>query len=165
MKEELFGPIMPIITYTEIEKAIEFINNTKYLVREKPLGLYVFTSNSSTAKNVLEQTQSGGACVNDTMLQYNCPATFGGIGQSGIGGGVHGKQTFENFVHKKTVLDNSTLLDPPIRYPPYTPSKVTQMLFLQRTSINFKKIGIIVLLILLPALFFKFFNISITKKN
>jgi len=161
MKEEIFGPIIPIMTYNNIDEAIEFINYPKNIIREKPLGFYIFTKDSKIHEHVLEQTQSGGACVNDTMMQYNCPGSFGGIGSSGIGGGIHGKSTFSTFVHEKTVVINSTLLDPSIRYAPFTSSNVSQMIWLQKTNLNLKKIGIYLLILTLIFIFFKYLKISL----
>jgi aldehyde dehydrogenase (NAD+) len=68
MKEELFGPLLPIKTYDNIKNAVEFVKNPKYPIREKPLGLYVFSSDSSVSDYVMKNTQSGGACVNDTYF-------------------------------------------------------------------------------------------------
>jgi len=148
-----------------IKKAVEFIKNAKIEAREKPLALYVFSSDSSVTDYVLKNTQSGGACINDTMLQYTCPGSFGGIGSSGIGGGIHGEDTFYNFVHKRTVFQNATYSDPSVRYPPYTPFKINAMAFFQNTHINFKKLFYFAIVILIAFLSYKYLDIHIKLKK
>ncbi len=114
MQEEIFGPILPIITYRQIDEAIEKVNSG-----DKPLALYVFTSSSSTKDKVIEETSSGGVCVNDTIMHITSnDLPFGGVGSSGIGS-YHGKQSFDTFSHMKPVMEKSTWIDPSIRYPPY----------------------------------------------
>lgn len=117
MKEEIFGPILPIITYENLDETIQFIND-----RPKPLALYVFTKNNKVAEKVLKETSSGGACVNDTLMHIANPnMSFGGVGESGIGG-YHGKFSFDTFSHQKAVMHKSTAIDPYIRYAPYKTS-------------------------------------------
>ncbi|MBD2214224.1 aldehyde dehydrogenase [Nostoc linckia FACHB-104] len=114
MQEEIFGPILPIIEYSDINDAIALINS-----RPKPLALYLFTQNKSLQKQVLQETSSGGVCLNDTVLQFGVSSLpFGGVGDSGIGS-YHGKASFDSFSHRKSVLQNSFLLDINWRYAPY----------------------------------------------
>ncbi len=115
MKEEIFGPILPVIAYDKIDDAIAAVN-----AREKPLALYVFTNDRKTANRVLRETSSGGAVVNDVMLHVgNHHLPFGGIGRSGTGA-YHGRFGFETFSHLKSVMKRSRLFDAPLRYAPYT---------------------------------------------
>lgn len=119
MQEEIFGPILPVIAVPGVESAIEFING-----RDKPLALYVFTNDKQRAERVIEQTSSGGACINDVVTHLACPELpFGGVGPSGMGA-YHGRATFDTFTHKKSVLDKATKLDAPLRYPPYVAQKL-----------------------------------------
>jgi aldehyde dehydrogenase (NAD+) len=114
MQEEIFGPILPVITYTNIADVINKINS-----RPKPLALYLFSSNKNLQQRVLQSTSSGGVCLNDTLMQSAVPSLpFGGVGDSGIGS-YHGKATFDTFSHYKSVLQNSFWLDLKWRYAPY----------------------------------------------
>lgn len=113
MREEIFGPIFPIITFDKIENAVQFINE-----REKPLALYYFGDNK-TAKYVLKHTSSGGACVNDTIMHIaNEKLPFGGVGNSGMSS-YHGKESYNVFSHHRSVVTTTTLFDIPFRYMPY----------------------------------------------
>ncbi|MEL6138573.1 MAG: aldehyde dehydrogenase [Cyanobacteria bacterium J06628_6] len=114
MQEEIFGPLLPVVTYESIDEAISQIN-----ARPKPLALYVFSRDRKLQDKVLSETSSGGACVNDVFLQvavWNMP--FGGVGQSGIGA-YHGKTSFETFSHQKSVLKKPFWFDLAWRYAPY----------------------------------------------
>lgn len=114
MQEEIFGPILPIIEYTDIAEAIALINS-----RPKPLALYLFSQDKNLQKRVLQETSSGGVCINDTVMQVGVPSLpFGGVGDSGIGN-YHGKASFDTFSHNKSVLKNSFWLDLKWRYAPY----------------------------------------------
>ncbi|OUL25791.1 aldehyde dehydrogenase family protein [Nostoc sp. RF31YmG] len=114
MQEEIFGPILPIIEYSDIKEAIALINS-----RPKPLALYLFTQNKNLQKLVLQETSSGGVCINDTVMHCGVPSLpFGGVGDSGVGS-YHGKASFDTFSHSKSVLQNSFLLDLKWRYAPY----------------------------------------------
>ncbi len=114
MQEEIFGPILPVIAVSDVEEAIRFVND-----RDKPLALYVFTSNDDTADRVIRMTSAGGVAVNHTILQVGVgDLPFGGIGPSGMGS-YHGKAGFDTFSHRKPVLRKPTRPDPPIMYPPY----------------------------------------------
>ena len=114
MKEEIFGPILPILTYSndaDLEKII-----SKY---EKPLSLYVFTTNTAFAEQIIQKFSFGGGCVNDTIVQFtNKRLPFGGVGHSGIGS-YHGKKSFDLFSHKKAIVKKANWLDFPLRYAPY----------------------------------------------
>ena len=118
MQEEIFGPILPVITVDTIDDAIGFVND-----RPKPLALYVFSSNGDTVDEVLGRTSSGGAGVNNTLLHLGPPELpFGGIGPSGMGA-YHGQVGFDTFSHLRSVYDRSVLVDPPVMYPPFTAFK------------------------------------------
>lgn len=120
MKEEVFGPLLPILEFEQLTEAIKFINE-----RPKPLALYYF--GKSGLDQVLRTTSSGGVCVNDTVTHLVNPAMpFGGVGNSGIGA-YHGKWSFELFSHLKPVMRKSTLVDLPMRYPPYSSGKLKML--------------------------------------
>lgn len=114
MNDEIFGPILPIIEYENINDAIQFINN-----RPKPLALYIFSKDSKKVNKVLAETSAGGVTVNDTLLHIANPhLPFGGVGDSGIGA-YHGQLSFDLFSHMKSVLNRTFLVDDPVRYAPY----------------------------------------------
>lgn len=118
MADEIFGPILPVIAYDAIDDALAIVTG-----RDKPLALYVFTEDRAVADRVLRETSSGGACVNDVVAHLSVPdLPFGGVGESGMGA-YHGRATFETFSHRKSVLDKSSRLDVPLRYPPYDDTK------------------------------------------
>lgn len=114
MQDEIFGPILPILTYTSNEEALAIINKNP-----NPLAFYVFTENKADEQYWLTNVPSGGACVNNaTMHITNHDLPFGGRGFSGTGG-YHGKQSFDTFTHTKSVLKTPTWIDPSFKYPPY----------------------------------------------
>jgi aldehyde dehydrogenase (NAD+) len=114
MKDEIFGPILPIITYQSNEEALAVIHKNP-----NPLAFYVFTENKTTEDYWLTNVPSGGACVNNaTMHITNHNLPFGGRGYSGTGG-YHGKSSFDTFTHTKSVLKTPTWMDPSFKYPPY----------------------------------------------
>jgi aldehyde dehydrogenase (NAD+) len=114
MQEEIFGPILPIVPVKSVRDAIEYVN-----ARPKPLALYVFSSDRATQDQLLSETSSGGACVNDTIAHLGVPdLPFGGVGDSGMGA-YHGKTSFETFSHRKGVMSKWTSIDLKLRYPPY----------------------------------------------
>ena len=114
MKDEIFGPILPILTYTS-EEEIEAIISSY----EKPLSLYVFTSKKSFAKKIIKKYTFGGGVINDTVVHFaNHRLPFGGVGHSGQGA-YHGKHSFDTFSHSKSVVNRFTWLDIPLRYAPY----------------------------------------------
>lgn len=115
MQEEIFGPILPVISYTHTEEAVNIINS-----KSKPLVFYLFTESRKLQENLLKQISSGSVSLNETVKQYINPyLPFGGIGESGMGR-YHGKSSFETFSNYKSVLRKTTLFDFPLRYPPYT---------------------------------------------
>ena len=114
MGEEIFGPVLPIIAYNELDEAISAVNSMPH-----PLALYIFTSDKAVAKKVIASTGFGGGCVNDTIIHLATSSMpFGGFGESGMGG-YHGKVGFETFSHYKSIVDKKTWLDLPMRYQPY----------------------------------------------
>ena len=118
MKEEIFGPVLPIIEYDDINNIIRIIK-----AHEKPLACYVFTRDKDTAKNIIKSISYGGGCINDVILQVsNHYMPFGGVGSSGIGS-YHGKFGFDTFSHKKSIVWSKTMIDLPIRYAPFSPLK------------------------------------------
>ena len=114
MQEEIFGPILPVLEYTDLKDAIAQIN-----ARPKPLALYIFSKDKQKQEQVLQETSSGGVCINDTVMQVGVSTLpFGGVGDSGIGS-YHGKASFDTFSHYKSVLKKGFRFDPNWRYPPY----------------------------------------------
>ncbi|MEG2604900.1 MAG: aldehyde dehydrogenase [Clostridia bacterium] len=114
MQEEIFGPILPILTYRKLDEAIAEIQ-----ARAKPLALYLFTRDKAVERKVLESVSFGGGCVNDTVLHLaTAHMPFGGVGESGMGG-YHGEYSFDTFTHKKSVLKRFAKPDIPLRYAPY----------------------------------------------
>lgn len=114
MSEEIFGPILPIISFSNLD---EIIGEIKKL--SKPLALYLFTENYEVEKKVLEEISSGGACINDTITHLANPELpFGGVGNSGIGA-YHGKESFKTFSHRKSVVRKTTKINIPIVFPPF----------------------------------------------
>ncbi len=114
MTEEIFGPILPIMEYSNVDEVMKFIKQ-----RPKPLALYIFSKNSKFVQSIIEHTSSGGVCVNDTLSHITTSALpFGGVGDSGMGQ-YHGKKGFDAFSHQKSVLKKSFLIDFSMRYPPY----------------------------------------------
>jgi aldehyde dehydrogenase (NAD+) len=112
MQEEIFGPIFPVMEYTDLDQAITFIQD-----RPKPLALYLFTSSKQTEKQIIGQVSFGGGCINDTLMHIATPhLPFGGVGESGMGN-YHGKYSFEAFSHYKSVLHQTTKFDFSFRYP------------------------------------------------
>jgi aldehyde dehydrogenase (NAD+) len=114
MQEEIFGPVLPIIEYDNLDDAIAYIKQF-----EKPLALYVYSENSNVQNKIMNEVPFGGGCINESVMhvgQGHLP--FGGVGESGLGA-YHGKSSFETFSHYKSVLKKSTLTDLPIKYPPY----------------------------------------------
>lgn len=114
MSEEIFGPILPIISFSNLD---EIIGEIKKL--SKPLALYLFTENYEVEEKVLEEISSGGACINDTITHLANPELpFGGVGNSGIGA-YHGKESFKTFSHRKSVVRKTTKINIPIVFPPF----------------------------------------------
>ena len=114
MQEEIFGPILPILTYDSLDQAIHKINSMPH-----PLALYVFTSGKTAARKVTARCGFGGGCINDTIIHLaTSEMGFGGFGESGMGS-YHGKDGFRTFSHYKSIVDKKTWLDLPMRYQPY----------------------------------------------
>ncbi|WP_420877643.1 aldehyde dehydrogenase [Staphylococcus petrasii] len=114
MQEEIFGPLLPIITYDDFDEALDIIQS-----KSKPLSLYLFSEDENTTHRVLNELSFGGGAINDTLMHLANPnLPFGGVGASGIGQ-YHGKYTFDTFSHKKSYIFKSTRLDSSIIYPPY----------------------------------------------
>jgi aldehyde dehydrogenase (NAD+) len=113
MQDEIFGPVMPVLTFTKIDEAIKFVNE-----REKPLAFYYF-GRSRRAKEVLSRTTSGGGCINDTLMHItNHHMPFGGVGNSGLGS-YHGKQSFLAFSNARAIVKTPTWIDMPFKYVPF----------------------------------------------
>ena len=114
MDDEIFGPILPIVSYRELDQAIEFVCD-----RPKPLALYAFGEDHDQIEHVVDHTSSGGVTVNPTMVQLTIDELpFGGVGASGMGA-YHGEQGFRTFSHDKSILIPPSRPDPGLLYPPY----------------------------------------------
>ncbi|MFK4784700.1 aldehyde dehydrogenase [Fusobacterium sp. MFO224] len=119
MEDEIFGPILPIIPFNDIDQVIDVINS-----KPKPLALYIFTDNVYLENRILDRTSSGGVCINDVINHYsNHHLPFGGVGNSGIGS-YHGKESFKTFSHMKGILSKSTKISNTLAFPPYTLKKL-----------------------------------------
>ena len=122
MKEEIFGPIMPILTFDNFDSLIEELKD-----KEKPLALYLFSSDKKRMKRVTTELSYGGGCINDVVIHLaTSEMGFGGVGESGMGA-YHGKAGFDAFSHYKSIVDKKTWMDLPMRYQPYK-SKCYEML-------------------------------------
>jgi acyl-CoA reductase-like NAD-dependent aldehyde dehydrogenase len=118
LQEEIFGPILPVVGYREIEEALAFVRK-----RPKPLALYLFTANHRLQERVIREISSGSVVVNDVVVNQIVPGLpFGGVGNSGMGA-FHGRYTFDAFSHAKAVVRRSLLADLDVRYPPFTDLK------------------------------------------
>lgn len=114
MKQEIFGPILPMVSFNDINQTVLYIND-----RPKPLACYIFSNDKSRVSNLVKKIPAGGVTVNDTVMHFvNSKLPFGGIGNSGIGN-YHGKYSFETFSHKKSVTYRGNWPDVPIRYAPF----------------------------------------------
>ncbi len=114
MQEEIFGPILPILTVSSMGEAYAFVKK-----RPKPLALYIFTSDAKTERFFLKRLSFGGGCVNDTVIHLATPYMgFGGVGNSGMGS-YHGKKGFDAFSHEKSIVKKYAWIDLPLRYQPY----------------------------------------------
>lgn len=115
MREEIFGPIFPIISFESLDEAINII-----VKNENPLALYLFTNDKSTENRILKEISFGGGCINDTVIHLaSGNLAFGGVGQSGMGA-YHGKYGFDTFTHYKSILKKFNWIDLPMRYHKYT---------------------------------------------
>jgi len=125
MKEEVFGPVLPVLEFDKIEETIQFLNE-----RPTPLCLYVFSSSSGEQKQLIENTNSGTVAINDTKLQFANPyLPFGGKGESGMGK-FHGKSSFDTFTHYRSVLHKKNRIDFSIRYPVYNETNLNILKYL-----------------------------------
>ncbi|PUZ27851.1 aldehyde dehydrogenase (NAD+) [Chitinophaga costaii] len=114
MQEEIFGPILPILSYNTLEEAIGIIAHNPY-----PLAMYIFTSKTRRELELIERVRFGGGCVNNTIIHFaNTDLPVGGVGPSGIGR-YHGQYSFETFTHRKSIIKTGTWLDVPVKYPPF----------------------------------------------
>jgi len=121
MKEEIFGPVLPVITVSSVEEAIQIVNS-----RPKPLALYAFGKDAAVTDHIMTVCSFGGGCVNDTIMHIGTSAMgFGGVGESGMGS-YHGKRGFETFSHRKSIIDRKSM-DLPIRYCPYSEKNLAQI--------------------------------------
>lgn len=119
MQEEIFGPILPILTYKNLETAIQTV-----VEGEKPLSAYLFSNDAKEQELFTEKLSFGGGCINDTLMHLsNDRLPFGGVGNSGIGH-YHGKFGFIAFSHQKAILKKSNYLEPELKYPPYSDAKL-----------------------------------------
>lgn len=119
MRDEIFGPLLPIIEYDDIDKVINIIKE-----REKPLACYIFSQRKEKADHIINSLSYGGGCVNDTIMQLaNSHVPFGGVGNSGMGS-YHGKHGFDLLSHKKGIVKNKTIFDLPFRYAPFDLKKL-----------------------------------------
>lgn len=118
MQEEIFGPVLPVLTYDRPEELPSLINT-----RDTPLALYLFSSDQRMIRFITARIPYGGGCINDTLIHLaTCEMGFGGMGESGMGS-YHGKAGFDAFSHYKSIVDKKTWLNLGIRYRPYTKKK------------------------------------------
>ncbi len=114
MQEEIFGPLLPILTFYDMKEAVQMVN-----ARPRPLALYYFTKDKKREAGILRNISYGGGCINDTVVHLATSyMPFGGVGNSGMGG-YHGKDSFDTFTHRKSIMKKSLLVDIPIRYAPF----------------------------------------------
>jgi len=119
MKEEIFGPLLPVMVFDDLDMVIAQIKN-----HPKPLSLYLFTKDELVKEKVLNEVSFGGGCVNEAVMHIsNGELPFGGVGDSGIGS-YHGEPGFKAFTHYKSILDKELVTDPPIKYSPHTAEKL-----------------------------------------
>jgi len=127
MQEEIFGPVLPVIGFDDFNEVYDIIGRNP-----NPLATYIFTRDKRRARAFLENTRSGSACINDTVIQIASPyLPYGGTGSSGMGR-YHGRKSFETFSNMRSVLVRSNLFDITLRYPPYNRLKEKVISFLMR---------------------------------
>lgn len=125
MGEEIFGPIMPILTFDDFDKMVDNLKD-----KDKPLSLYLFSSDKGQIKRITTELSYGGGCINDVVVHLSTSEMgFGGVGQSGMGS-YHGKDGFDAFSHYKSIMDKKTWLDLPMRYQPYKNKMYEKLLHL-----------------------------------
>jgi len=131
MEDEIFGPILPVLTWDSIEEAADYVNS-----RDKPLAAYLYSNNSKAQEYFLHNVTSGGGCINDNVVHVvNPEIPFGGVGPSGMGS-YHGVQSFNLFSHHKSIVQKGYSMDVDIRYPPYTNTKLSRMSLLRKIKIS-----------------------------
>ena len=119
MQEEIFGPVLPMLGYRELDDCIRIIRS-----RPKPLALYLFTNSKAVRNKVFGSCSFGGGCLNDTIIHLaTSHMPFGGVGESGMGS-YHGKQSFDTFTHYRSIVEKANWLDLPMRYHPYSEKKL-----------------------------------------
>lgn len=122
MREEIFGPILPVIKYDHLDEAVQMIRS-----KPRPLALYLFTSDRKTISRVESELSFGGGAINDVIMHITNPALpFGGVGKSGLGS-YHGEAGFKTFSHYKSILKKPFWFEPNFKYPPYTDKKLKWM--------------------------------------
>ncbi len=122
MREEIFGPVLPVITYDSLEEAAAFMR-----ARPKPLAAYFFSRSRRTQRYLLDRAPSGGGCINDTIMHFTNPnLPFGGVGYSGMGS-YHGRFSFETFTQPRSIERKANWPDLALRYPPYTDKKARML--------------------------------------
>ena len=127
MGEEIFGPLLPVLTYNRLDEALAEIE-----ARPHPLAFYLFTGDRALARRVMARCSFGGGCVNDVVIHLaTSHMPFGGFGESGMGA-YHGRAGFDAFSHAKSIVDKKTWLDLPMRYQPYRPVKERMIRFFLR---------------------------------
>ena len=127
MQDEIFGPILPIIPYENLQDALKQI-----LTLPKPLAFYLFSEDSEKQNQIISMIPFGGGCINDTVIHLANPnLPFGGVGTSGIGS-YHGQKSFDTFTHYKSLYQQGSLVDIPLRYPPYNEQKMNWIKFFLR---------------------------------
>jgi len=127
MQEEIFGPILPVISYLDLDDAI-----LKIKLKPKPLSCYIFTNDGALKNKLLKEISFGGGAVNDAVMHIsNSNLPFGGVGNSGIGS-YHGYAGFATFSHYKSIIDKPFWLEPSLKYPPYSEKKLTWIKRLMR---------------------------------
>lgn len=127
MLEEIFGPILPVLTYKKLNEAVRFINQ-----REKPLACYIFSQRKAVQEHLLKTCSFGGGCINDTIIHLaTSELSFGGVGYSGMGS-YHGRKSFQTFSHTRSIVKKATWIDLPFRYYPYTEWKNKMVRFFEK---------------------------------
>ncbi|NXC42677.1 AL3A2 dehydrogenase, partial [Penelope pileata] len=145
MEEEIFGPVLPILSVENVDEAIEFING-----REKPLALYVFSNDKKLIKRVISETSSGGVTGNDVIMHFFLATLpFGGVGNSGMGS-YHGKHSFDTFSHHRSCLIKNLKMEGmnKLRYPPSSQKKLDMAKFFLLKRFNKGRFGLIILALL-----------------
>lgn len=126
MNDEIFGPVLPVMTYTDLDEVIRYINS-----KEKPLAIYYFSTDKRKQNRMIRETSSGACLINDVILHIaNNNLPYGGVGESGIGR-YHGKESIRAFSNMKAVMKSSSLIDIPLKYPPFGKKERLLKLFLR----------------------------------